>query len=451
MLRIIILGVLIGVGISIFPGTMIALGLFAAFLAYILKAEPFARDRKFIVKIVLIGFVLRLLFILCYYHMYLNQGKPDMLGPDGEVYLERGWYISQVLLGKDPYAVPSNEYSFTYHAAVVKLYKESLPHVGKYQIGPYSYFIGFLFAAFGYDPVMIKLLNVLACMLSAVIVYLIGRECFGDKVARAAITCFIFLPSVFIHSVTALRDPFVILILVSFVWCLVLLNMRRKVIFFFLAVISAVAAGILRSETLPALLIVMVAVVLFGAKISAISKISAAVILIFIIQGLHHQGIFVIHEEIKKLFIRHIGYAMSHGNNYRVLPEQFYSEGSLNNFARKDFVLGMLNGVFHLLYEPLPNRVSNFSNFLAFLQTIFMYLLMPFVFLGGILGMRLKFSAVLPLVVYLFIFIFLLAMTEGNVGTVFRHRDMLMPFFIILGAGWLCAKIKLKDRSRVTL
>jgi len=201
MLIVIILGILIGFGLSLFPGTMVVLGLFLWLLVYILKAKSFTHDRKFIVKIILCAFALRLLFILCYYHMYLNQGRPDMIGPDGEVYLQRGWYISRILLGQNPYLIPSNDYSFTYHTAIVKAYKEFLPHWSAYQIGIYSYFIGFIFTIFGYNPIMIKLSNALASVLSAVIVYLIGRECFNRQTARAAMCCFIFLPSVFRDSI----------------------------------------------------------------------------------------------------------------------------------------------------------------------------------------------------------------------------------------------------------
>ena len=66
--------------------------------------------------------------------MYLNQGRPDMIGPDGEVYLQRGWYISRILLGQNPYLIPSNDYSFTYHTAIVKAYKDRQKSQNKFQI-----------------------------------------------------------------------------------------------------------------------------------------------------------------------------------------------------------------------------------------------------------------------------------------------------------------------------
>ncbi len=51
------------------------------------------------------------------------------------------------------------------------------------------------------------------------------------------------------------------------------------------------------------------------------------------------------------------------------------------------------------------------------------------------------------IVVYIFVMMVVLAFIEGNIGTLFRHRAMVLPFMFIL-AGIGLEKIKFKITAR---
>lgn len=441
-LFILLSGIILGIWMFLSKGTLLV-SLFALLLFLFLKCSLPERDRTFILKVILIAFILRTAFAILYYFFYLNQGYPDILGPDGGSYTQHSWYISRLLLEGNPFTIPnSKEHIFSIYYRVVRYYNQQLPHMGDYQIGAFSYFVGILYAVFNYSPLMIRLINSVCSIFTGVIVYFIGKEIFNSKIGKVSMASFVFFPSIFIYSITALRDTIVIFLLVAIVWLLMKFNKNNNLLWIILVLAAAVMAKFLRAHIIYPLLMLIGATSLLSLRVGILKKTLITILAVFMILSVPSVKGKVKHflnPDI--LFSTHIGYVNTQGNNYKIFPERCYYQSRLVGIGHIEVAGAFIRGIFHLLCEPLPHRINNKALFLAYPQTLLLYLLMPFVIIGLIMGFRYRARQMLPLAMYLMIFIPLMAIKEGNVGTAFRHRDMLMPFLIILGIAGLCAKL----------
>ena len=96
-------------------------------------------------------------------------------------------------------------------------------------------------------------------------------------------------------------------------------------------------------------------------------------------------------------------------------------------------------GLWYTVTAPLPWTTTKLSQRMAIPDMLLWYLCVVLGLLGlAVSGKRWP-QLVLPLG-YVVAIALLLAMVEGNVGTLFRHRAMLIPFVMIFSAGgavWL--------------
>jgi hypothetical protein len=130
------------------------------------------------------------------------------------------------------------------------------------------------------------------------------------------------------------------------------------------------------------------------------------------------------------------------GNNYKILPERIYLRPNLGKLSKGEVIFGFISGMFHFFFEPLPSKLTNQFSFFAFFQNIFVLLFLPFVGFGLLIALRYRRQQVMPIFLFLLIIVPLLAISEGNVGTLFRHRDAVVPAFVILGVAGCLAKFK---------
>ena len=76
--------------------------------------------------------------------------------------------------------------------------------------GLYPYLIMLLYGAFGFVPLLPKLLNAVIAALSAVLIFEIGRRAFSRPVALLAAVGVALIPSLVIWSIAALKEPMVL-------------------------------------------------------------------------------------------------------------------------------------------------------------------------------------------------------------------------------------------------
>lgn len=438
-------GVILGALIFLMPSNFIVIVLLLFTLRVFYNLIP-SEDRRFIFRAATAGFIFRVVIIFFYYYCYLRAGHTDVLGPDGETYSQHGWYISRLLTGGNPLAVPNHtERIFTgpgHYADVVEFFGGKLPPMGLYQSGAFTYLIGVIYAAFGYNPLAIKLINAAFSILTGILLYFIGREMFCAAIGRWSMAVLVFLPSFVIFSITAMRDTIAIFMITLMVCLMIKFQESKNKIYPVAAGVLAFATEPLRSAIKYPLLALIALLMLLNLRFGIIKKFIITVFACVMIFSFTPAGQVLKNRLDPNVFFSiHLGYINTPGHNYKIFPERCYGGNKFIGLGPLEIAGGVIKGMFHLLFEPLPMRVTGMLSPPAILQTILLCLLIPFIIIGVITGLRYRFHRVIPAVAYLAIFIPLLAVTEGNIGTVFRHRDMLMPFLIVFGIAGLYTKI----------
>jgi 4-amino-4-deoxy-L-arabinose transferase-like glycosyltransferase len=426
---------LVGLWMSFSLQTFIPL-VFISFIIMLIWSKALPKERRFLIIVLSIALCLRVILLFSYYNLYLLPGNVDILGPDGESYQCRGWYISRLLVKQNLYVIPSTEQIFHGYRSMINYYKENIPSWNLYQVGIFSYLIASAYAAFGYAPLMIKLTNCIFSVLTGLIVYFLGKEIFNRRVGSISMIIFLFLPSIVFVSITALKDPSILFFSMLIIWSL--LKMRTSLNFRYpLFILFSLFLLYFLRKFVGLIFLVLVGISFLSfLNVGILKKVLIVILtslLIFnfpIVKEIMHKNL-----KLEVLTNIHVGYAKTlGGHNYKIFPDNYYQTLKM---SKTDFFLGWLKGIFHFLFEPLPWNIRSKFELLSFLQNIFWYFLFIFVLLGIIIAIRNRFPECIPALIYIFIFTMAFGLSEGNIGTAFRHRDSLNPIFIIFGIAGL--------------
>ena len=218
--RLVILGAaggLFGAGLILSPGLTVGCALIGLVTGLILRYTP-SVDRTFVWRALLIALILKVA-LASLYQSYLFTGGLPLYAPDGDAYSMKGWYISRVFLGKDPAVQPSAEYVFrNYDIEVQEKYSKVLPRFYLYEFGLYTFFLGSIYTAFGYTPLLGRLINIVLSVASAFLIMRVTHDLAGKRGSRAVFLLILFWPSLFLFSLSLLRDPVIVFGIVLVVW-----------------------------------------------------------------------------------------------------------------------------------------------------------------------------------------------------------------------------------------
>lgn len=432
--NLIFLGVSLGALSFLSKDTFIIFIVLAALYRLIYLRYPLKDERRFVISVFTWAVALRLLLITLYYHFFLLPGNMDIIAPDGECYQARGWYISRFITGGDIYIIPSPEQIFRDYRDMAAFYAEGLPDWRLYQVGVFSYAIAFLYSVFDYVPQLIKFVNAVFSVASAIVIYELAKSLFGKKAAGISMIITAFLPSIFVFSLTSTRDPMVIFLLCLSIYSLTKFYssynlLHLAVVFFCVGVVYFI-----RISVFAPLMLVLVIALFISLRFRCRWKISFLVLcgLLVFSGGYRQKALSIL--DLATLTNPHMGYINTPGNNYKILPDEYYS-GSKNirKIPPLYLAVAFLKGLLHSMFEPFPWKLKTKGELFGSVQTLAWVMFFPFVLVGIFFGLRHKPKESHVTFICVVVFSALLAIGEGNVGTVFRHRDMLLPFFIIFG------------------
>lgn len=407
----------------------------ATFFVYRNAAQE---ERKFIITLFITGLLFRLFVASVYYYFYLLPGNPDnFFAPDGEIYVRNAWYISRGLLNKDLYTVPSTEHVFKSFGLMVDWLGRRQLTVNEYEVGPVSYFLAIVFSIFGYEPLFFRFFNCLLGSLSAVFVYKIAKSLFNRRVAGVAMVLTIFYPSLFIFSLTNLKDPLINFCLILIVWKMTKFSKDGSLSDLAQAVVLILIVSYFRRFLLLILASLLFIYLFFSLifRSSFVKKIFIFIIVLYI--GLNP----FVKKELKRgmnsLIVTQRGYAYEVGGatNYKIYPERFYnSESGIGDLTLREFLVSYANGLSYVLFSPFLWDIKTRNQIFCIPQVVLWYFLFGFAVLGMLRTIRYKFFDALGMILYVLILTSALTLSSGNEGNLFRHRDMLSPLYLILCA-----------------
>ena len=101
----------------------------------------------------------------------------------------------------------------------------------------------------------------------------------------------------------------------------------------------------------------------------------------------------------------------------------------------------------YVLFAPFPWAARRPLDFALIPETLAWYTIEALAILGLVVSWRQRWREVFMLATYCGGMVFVFTLIEGNVGTIYRHRAMLMPpMFAIAGLGLLWLETRRRER-----
>jgi dolichyl-phosphate-mannose-protein mannosyltransferase len=353
--------------------------------------------------------------------------------PDARFAIARSWWIRNQWLGID----------------VGPVYRLGI--YNPYGATSYAYVLAAIQLLVGESPYGVNFIAALAFLAAAVALYRVARESYGPLPALIGLTTLVFWPSMTVWSVSALRESFQLALTAAVIVGVVHAVRGGSWLHRIAATVVVVAAlAMLSTIRAGALLIVGmgVAIALAGRVATlrpAIARLSIAALIAAcawaMAQPALQQRFLVLAQQA---IMRHVGEVATTGNSYKLLEYRFYADtlrdviGTLTFGEAVDFFIRSAAAFF---IEPLPWQLSSRTELLFFPQQVCWLALSACAIAGIVAGYRSDPLLTWLLVGYIAASVAVIAPNSANIGTLVRHRDVIMPALAWLGAAGLCGTV----------
>jgi hypothetical protein len=323
----------------------------------------------------------------------------------------------------------------------------------------YSYLLMGIYTVFGYAPLLPKLLNVGLAGLCAVLTFELARTLFSHRAAVLAALGTAFLPSLIVWSVATLKETLVLFTALVALWAIqflagsstrdrrlmnalvllfglvmLLLDLRPPTAFIMIGLVGVLAVGRahvrLRPWQMGLGMVVVSALLISGVVVIRVRTSSRPLTATF--------------EDVA-LQIRHRRAQEAAGATSQLRSENDVLSASGSELpvaeqisdAQPFSLIGdVIDPLGYALLAPTPWQAQSSTELAASLEMPVWYVLL----VGSMLAWRASSGqrvVLLMLIVYGVANWLILAAVEGNVGNLLRHRLMLDPVLLMLGAAGL--------------
>ena len=431
------------------PGVCFILSL-AAILT--LGIKFFAKENsRFLITIFISALVIRLICATAIYLFSLHSGYGGFLGGDESVYYKRGVNIVESK------SIMNSENLFS------DAHELNDPRFG---VNLLSVVESVLIFTFGQSLILIKYFNSIIGALLPVSVFLLSKTIYNnDKLAKTASILCAFFPSLIIWSSGGLKEALTILIITGIFYFQI--KNLRKPSFLYSVNLLVLIGCLLFLQHIPAL--VFIAVYILWIICHNLNKFmgKGITLIICILIGslifLTHQkkigkilygiSLHQVHQFLAgsknssrfELYPYESNYPFYNFYKHIIIPKDvFYSlkntdstaviKNSIIKISWINYFRSYVKGLGYVLFSPFPWDIRSFLQLIIYPQIIFWWWIMPGILYGIIWSLRFKGKETGLLIFFIACIYSLMALTEGNIGSVFRHRDWVTPFGLMFAA-----------------
>jgi hypothetical protein len=355
-----------------------------------------------------------------------NAGSFGVFFGDEQFYLERAFRLYSLRMG-----IPISAESFLYA-------------YDKMGISSYQDLLVFLQMLVGPVPYGIHLLNTLLFVCCIVWLYRIARSSFGPAASLVGLIYLLFLPSLFMWSVSALKESLFLLLTSSALICSVWALSAPRAVLRMAALAATLMLGwwLEGFRTGSRLIVLGGTALAYGGRAIAFSR--AALVTAFI--AFAAAGVVAwqrglpaaLQTQIEAAARYHRGHVFTPGHVYKLLDQSFYSAAwtplgapRMNPAETARYVV---RAVVHFVVEPIPWRMSSAFELAYVPELMIWYAGLVLVPIGAVHGFRRDPTLTCLLVSYGLLSAAIIALNSGNIGTLVRHRALIAPFL-----GWIAA------------
>jgi 4-amino-4-deoxy-L-arabinose transferase-like glycosyltransferase len=428
------LGVLIGVAYTLSPLFIVVAAGFALLLRSARRISR-ERERRILTMLLAAAILLRIAAIggLFMATDYTTAPFGSFFG-DEDYFIKRSIWLRNIALG-----IPVSL------ADVLYAYDQSIQT-------SLVWYLATLHLLFGPSPYGVHLVSAFVYVAGAYALYRTVRPAFGPVASVGGLALLLFLPSLFVWSISVLKEPVFFALLAGAV-SLTMAAARRggwapRAGAALALVLLAVVAETLREGGLMIAGAATAAGALFGALTSR-PRIAAALAIVALATTPWVLAQTPVRDRVgaavARAAARHWDHVHEPGHSYMVLEPAFYVDrpqpGVLSSADTTRLALG---GVAAYAIVPLPWQMTSRSELAYLPEQIAWYGLLLLLPAGIVTGLRRDPFLTALLAVHLAVAVMLVAVTSGNIGTLVRHRSLALPYavwFSGLGACTLLARL----------
>ena len=462
----------------------LAVVVFAAWLLpCVSRIAPNEQERRWLLRWLMVALSLRLVAAVGGMAVAWSTGIGSDIFGDARAYSYSGNYVAERLRGGALSAryVGNDGLGLEYMREV---YPHVLPSMSQYQVGLMGYGIGVLYSVVGYSPLTVKWLNALMGVVSIVLLYDLVRRIGGTLSGRVAALLFVFWPSLFLWSITGLKDTIALMALLIPLWLVVrghwgaiaiaclcaaigfrawLLLMGVMLIvmiasclrrsWFAMAVVcgwtSLITFVLLKQDVgkvvVVALLVLVVLVADWRWKRLGVVIVGTSLLLTCVLQG--QRLVTRMHGTIGAAMGRaahiHVTGALLPGTVYRVYPSRFFHAYPNVTHAAPlepmEFVATFLRGLVCAIGVPFPWLIPrSWGQMIAWPQMVMSYLFFPVALVGAGCWFWNRWREGCVVLGVCAVIVCVYALVLWNVGATLRLRDIVVPYFLACVAlGWV--------------
>ena len=420
---IIAIGILFGIISVLSPGTIFDL-ILVCVIAFIIYRFPEPRENLFLTKLFISGLALRVVLLIVVQIILIYKGRwfesygdkaVFLFGDDGW-YTARSWWIAQ-------------------HVSGVKLDLIQFNNAfGAYGYSFYLYIAAFFYYLFGFSPVSSIFLNCIVSVLTGIVYYFITKEISSERSARVAAVVTVFYPSLVIWSIANLKDTVFIFFVGIILLAFARFTIHGKVVDMLLFLAALFALFLIR----PHLNLFIFAIIAWASMSYLLIKIRmkvAYLVAAVLIVSLSWPLLYPKFAAERTVLINYQRGAAGKGICYRIYDDWVYHPdanlGSLTNF---ELLKGTSKGLLHFFMEPFPWKTGSRSSLLTIPYMTAWYLMLLFAVVGVFIPSKYNNKITYALAAFFVCMGSIFALTGGNIGTIFRIRDMFTPLVIVFAS-----------------
>jgi len=303
----------------------------------------------------------------------------------------------------------------------------------------YLYVLAYIQYWLGPAPYGIHLVNVALFVAGAVALYRLVRSAYGRASAFVGLVILLFLPTPFLWSVSALKESmYVFLLVIGLVAAVHLVRGRFSTRVIALAILMA-SVAVIDGVRAGAQLIATLGLAAGLAASFVVRRVSILLLVLLLgpiaaRQAWNDPGVqTAMMSQVQAAALQHLGQVRSPGYSYKLLDERAYSidRPTLTPVESGRFVVRALVS---FVVVPLPWQAQSGVALVFLPQQIVWYVLVALAFVGLVVGLRRDLLLTCLLAGLATAGAAAVALNSGNIGTMIRHRDTVVPFVVWLSA-----------------
>lgn len=316
--------------------------------------------------------------------------------------------------------------------------------VGTTDPAGFFYIVALVYYVFGQWPLLPKLVNALPGAASVLLTFDIALRITGSEGAALRCARFVaFFPSLILWSVLLIRDCWVVLLILLICRLALVLQDRPSIRSLLLLAAAVYAVTLFRSY------------ILFAVTLPMLVS--------FVVRQRRHLVRNTLVGMMVAWVVIYADTSAGLGRRMRTLDfeelntsRQWSATAAASGFARDSDVstpvkaLAFLPvGLTYFMLAPFPWTVVNLRQGFTLPEMLFFYSLLPAIVRGVWWLFRNRLGDSLMIILVTGGLTFGYAIGQGNVGTIYRHRAQVLPFFLVFGAVGI--EVKRKGRSPAPL